>query len=284
MTKTAGPVLVSGATGNVGGEVVAALAATGVPVRALVRDAASAVLPPGAVPVLGDLNRPDSLGAAVEGAGAVFLLPGFADMPGVLRQCHDAGVGRVVLLSGSSVDDGDPDNAISTFMRDSEAAVRAAGIAWTILRPSGFMSNTLQWVPQVRAGDVISAPFADVPIAMIDPVDIAAVAASALTEDGHDGEVYRISGPESLRPADRVRILGRVLDRPLRFVAQTDEQARAEMLATTPPRYVDAFFRFYVDGTLDDSVVFPTVRQISGRAPRTFEQWATAHADDFQGQ
>jgi hypothetical protein len=67
---------------------------------------------------------------------ALFLLPGFADMPGVLRQCHDAGVRRVVLLSGSSVDDGDPDNAISTFMRVSEAAVRAAGIAWTILRPS----------------------------------------------------------------------------------------------------------------------------------------------------
>ena len=87
-------------------------------------------------------------------------------------------------------------------MIESEAAVRASGLAWTMVRSFGFMSNTLPWVPQLRDGDVLRAPFAAVPIAMIDPFDIAAVAAVALIAAGHDGRVYTVSGPQS-RAADR---------------------------------------------------------------------------------
>jgi uncharacterized protein YbjT (DUF2867 family) len=166
-------------------------------------------------------------------------------------------------------------------MTRTEEAVRASGLAWTILRPMAFMSNTFQWLPQLNAGDLVRAPFAYVRAAVTDPADIAAVAALALTEDGHEGRVYPVSGPEPLTPADRLAILGRVLGRSLRFQAQPDDEARAEMSAAMPAEYVDAFFRFYADGTLDESVVWPTVRDLTGRPPRTFEQWAAAHAEMF---
>src|SRR5438874_1727010 len=175
-------ILVTGATGNVGGELVSALAGAGQPVRALTRDDSPRDFPPGVQQVAGDLNR---------------------------------------------------------------------------------------------------APFAGVAVAMIDPYDIAAVAAAALTADGHEGRVYTVSGPEPLRPADRTRILGEVLGRDLRFEGQPDDEARAEMSASMPAEYVDAFFDFYVTGTLDESQPQPDVRDITGRAPRTFRQWAEAHAAAF---
>ena len=111
---------------------------------------------------------------------------------------------------------------------------------------------------------------------------VAAVAAAALTTDGHEGRVYTVSGPESLRPADRARILGEVLGRDLRFEGQPDDEARAEMSASMPATYVVAFFDFYVTGTLDESRPRPDVADVTGRPPRTFRQWAQAHASLFQ--
>jgi uncharacterized protein YbjT (DUF2867 family) len=279
---TSGPVLVAGATGNIGGELVRALAAAGVPVRALVRETAPAGLPPDVDAVAGDLDRPDSLRAALDGAEAAFLLPGFSDMPGVMGRVRDAGVRRVVLLSGGSAEAGDRDDAVTRYMRDSEAAVRGGGVAWTILRPSGFMSNTLQWAESVRAGDVVRAPFAGVPIAVIDPYDIAAVAAVALLRGGHEGRALRLTGPDALLPADRARILGEVLGREIRFEGQPDDEAHAEMSASMPAEYVEAFFSFYVDGKLDESVVLPTVAEVCDRPPRSFALWAAEHAGAFR--
>jgi uncharacterized protein YbjT (DUF2867 family) len=136
-------------------------------------------------------------------------------------------------------------------------------------------------MPQLRAGDVVRAPFAGVRAAMTDPADIATVAALALTAPGHEGRIYELSGPQALTPADRVTILAQVLGRDLRFQAQDDDEARAQMSATTPAQYVDAFFNFYADGALDESKVLPTVRTLTGRPPRTFAQWASEHAAAF---
>jgi uncharacterized protein YbjT (DUF2867 family) len=274
-------ILVTGATGNVGGELVRALADAGQPVRALVRAGREPEFPAGVQPVAGDLNRPESMRPALAGVRALFLYPGYHDMAGTLAEARQAGVSRVVMLSGSSATSGDLSNAVSRYMIESETAVRDSGLAWTMVRSFGFMSNTLQWVPQLRAGDVVRAPFAGVQVAMIDPSDIAAVAAAALTEPGHDGRVYTVSGPQALRPADRARILGEVLGRDLRFEAQPDDEARAEMAAAMPAAYVDAFFDFYVKGTLDESQPQPDVAEVTGRPPRTFRQWAQAHAGEF---
>ena len=274
-------ILVAGATGNVGGELVRALADAGETVRAMSRGPTPSWLPEGVEGVVGDLDRPESLADALDGVGGVFLLPGYRDMPGLLAEVRRAGVGRVVLLSGGSAEDGDMDNAISRYMILSEEAVRESGVPWTILRPSGFMSNALRWAPQLRSGDVVRAPFAGVRVAAIDPHDIAAVAAEALISAGHEGHAYRLSGPEALLPADQVRVLAFVLGRDLRFDGQPDAEARAEMEGVMPTEYVDAFFSFYVEGTLDESKVYPTVEEITDAKPRTFEQWAVAHAGAF---
>jgi uncharacterized protein YbjT (DUF2867 family) len=274
--------LITGGTGNVGGELLAALTNAGQDVRALTRTARPATLPPGAQAVTGDLDQPDSLHAALDGVQGVFLLPGYQDMPGVLRATRDAGVQRVVLLSGSSAGSGDMTNAISAYMIRSEAAVRDSGVPWTILRPSGFMSNTLRWLPQLQAGNVVLEPFANVPVAVIDPYDIAAVSASALLSPQHEGQTRLLSGPEALLPSDRLRILGLELGRDLRLDAQPNDDARAKMSREMPQEYVDAFFDFYVEGALDDSQVHPAVEEILGRRPRTFQQWAKAHTNAFR--
>jgi uncharacterized protein YbjT (DUF2867 family) len=161
---------------------------------------------------------------------------------------------------------------------DLEVAVRDSGLAWTILRPSGYQSNALRWLPQLRQGDVVRAPWPDVAIAAIDPADIAA---TVLTEPGHEATALSLSGPEPVKPADQIETLAAVLARPLRYEPLSDDQARAQMEADTPPAYVDAFFRFYSDGEFDDSPVLDTVRQMTGRRPRRFEQWARAHAAAF---
>jgi uncharacterized protein YbjT (DUF2867 family) len=274
--------LVTGATGNVGAEVVRALTAADQRVRALVRSGRPAGLPPGVEAVAGDLNRPESLAEALAGVRGVFLLPGYEDMKGVLAEVRGAGVERVVLLSGSSAASGDSSNAVSAYMIRSEDAVRESGVAFTILRPFGFMSNALRWRDQLEAGDVVREPFADVAVAVVDPADIGAVAATALLADGHEGRIHVVSGPQALRPADRVGILGAALGRELRLEALSDDEARTQMSAQMPVEYVDAFFDFYVEGSLDESQVQPTVREVLGREPRTFEQWVAAHADAFR--
>ena len=275
--------LVTGATGNVGGELVRLLARTHQGVRALTRDPASAELPATIEAVPGDLNVARTLRPALAGARGVFLLPGYPDMPAILTEIRAAGVEHVVLLSGSSAASGDMSNAISAYMIRSEEAAKYSGVPWTILRPSGFMSNALRWIPQLRAGDVVREPFADASVAVIDPADIAAVAAAVFRSPRpHKGQTYELSGPDALLPGDRLRLLGAVLRRNLRLEALPHDEAREQMSREMPAAYVDAFFDFYVHGTLDESRVHPTAAQILGRPPRTFLQWAHEHKEAFR--
>jgi uncharacterized protein YbjT (DUF2867 family) len=277
-------IVVTGATGNVGGEVVAALSARGQHVRAVVRDPERASVPTGVAVVRGDLELPESLTSSLAGAGGVFLLGGWGDMTGLMRRIVDAGVRRVVLLSSRCVIGGQADNPITHLWLDSEAAVRDSGIDWTILRPSSFHANALRWLPQLREGDLVQAPWPQVAIASIDPADIAAVAATVLTEPGHERTELALSGPEPLTPGQQVAILADVLERPLRYEPLSDEAARTRMATDTPTPFIEAFFRFYSDGEFDDSIVLDTVKRITRRPPRTFTDWARAHAQAFRNQ
>ena len=236
-------------------------------------------LPDGVQAFATDLSRPESTRSAFRDVDRVFLLPGY---PGVARIAADAGVTRIVQLSGGSAGSGDQSNAVTRYMARSELEVRETEVEWTFLRPSAFMSNTLRWVPQIAdGGNVIRAPFADVALASVDPADIAAVAAIALVEDGHAAMVYRPTGPEALLPEEQVAVLADILRRPLRFQAQSNDDARRSMLETTPPEYVAAFFDFYVNGSIDESTVRPTVSDVTGRPPATFATWARNHAPEF---
>ncbi|MFD6160156.1 NAD(P)H-binding protein [Nocardia sp. NPDC060256] len=274
-------ILVTGATGNIGGELVTALSESGTPVRALVRDPAKAALPAGVTAATGDLNRPETLADALDGVSALFLLPGYDNQADFLDRAKKAGVQRIVLLSSAAAGLRDLDNAVSRYMTLSEQAVRESELAWTFLRPRSFMSNALRWLPQLAAGDTVRVQFPDVRVGAIDPADIAAVAALALTGDDLDGRVLDLTGPQALLPADQIAVLAAVLDRQLVSHGLTTEETKAELAATMPQHYVDAFLSFFADGTLDEATLYPTVRDLTGRPPRTFEQWAHTHAADF---
>jgi uncharacterized protein YbjT (DUF2867 family) len=271
-------ILVTGASGTVGREVLAPLTAAGEAVRAVVRDPGRARAPAGVDVVAGDLDRPASLAGPLAGARGVFLLGGFADMPGLLAEIRRAGVQRVTLLGSGCVVGGRPQNAITRMWLESEAAVRESGVAWTVLRSSGFAANALRWREQLRAGDVVRAPWPDVAIAAIDPADIAAAAVAVLTRPGHEGTAPMLTGPAALRPAEQVAILGRVLERDLRYEPQSDDEARAAMAGRFPDEVVDAFFAFYSAGEYDDSIVRPDLPRIIGRPARSFADWAAANA------
>lgn len=274
--------VVTGATGNIGAELVRALAEDGQRVRAVVRDPARASLPDGVEAVTGDLNRPETLAEALDGAQGMYLMPGYEHLDELLVLAGKAGLARVVLLSGGSAALADLGNAVSRYMALSEQTVRESGLAWTFLRPRSFMSNALRWLPQLAAGDMVRAQFSGVRVAAVDPADIAAVAARALTGGDLDGRILDLTGPAALLPAEQVEILAEVLDRPLVCRELTDDETRAELAATMPRAYAEAFTSFFIDGTLDESEVHPTVREVTGREPRTFRQWAQAHADAFR--
>jgi uncharacterized protein YbjT (DUF2867 family) len=275
-------ILVTGATGNAGGGVVNGLLELGADVRAAVRPGSDANLPDGVARVEADLGDTESVRGAAEGTNGAFLLSGYGGIDESVSTLGDVGVERVVLLSSSGAPSGDLDNAVARYHILSERAVRESGLAWTFLQPNSFMSNAYRWLPQLENGDVIRAPFADIAISTIHPDDLGAVAARALTTAEHEGQTYRLSGPEALRPAEQVAILAKYSGRDLRFEGQSDDEARAEMEQAMPREYVDAFFQFFREGLIDETTVHPTVEQVTGREPRTFEQWAEANAEAFR--
>jgi uncharacterized protein YbjT (DUF2867 family) len=270
-------ILVLGATGNVGAAVVDAGLAAGHAVRAVSRSGAG--LPAGAQGYRGDLNDAATLTAAFDGVDAMFTLAGYSGLAGTLAGAAAAGVARVVLLSSSSAPSGRRDNAVAKYHLESEDLVRASGLSWTMLRPNAFMANALRWREQILAGEPVREPFGDVALSVIDPGDIAAVAVAALTTPGHDGQAYRLSGPEALTAAERAQILGSALGRTLTVVVPSDEEAREGL----PPEYADAFQQFYRDGLIDETTVQPTVAQVLGRPPVTFAEWAARNRERFLG-
>jgi len=285
-------ILVTGATGHVGGELVRQLAAAGESVRAMTRRPGEARLPEGVEAVYGDAEDPGSLDAAFAGARGAFLMSAQAVGAGSMEPTHDialaraaarAGVRRVVKLSVLD-GGGGGDDVIARWHATAEAALTSADFAWTLLRPGRFMSNALQWAGMIRAGDEVSIPFADRPAASVDPADVAAIAALALTagSDGeHAGAAYELSGPQTLTPAEELSVLAEVLGRPLRLVEVSAEAARAGMERYGfPPEVVDAIMRSTQDSDRGTEVL-PTVEKLLGRPARTFTQWARAHAGAF---
>lgn len=269
-----------GATGNVGGELVSLLAEAGHGVRALSSRERRGDRPRGVRTFAVDLNRGESLRAALEGADGAFMMSGYDD-PGLVAELTRAGVQRVVLLSSSSVEGAGTGNAVAAYHRASEQALAASELEATVLRPNTFATNALRWIPAIREDRPVVAPFATVAIAVNDPRDIAKVALIALTQAGHGGRAYRITGPQALLPEEQVAILGEVLGRRIAFRAQSDADARAEMDASMPAAYVEAFFEFFVAGRIDETTVRPTVREVTGAEPRSFRDWAQDHAGSF---
>ncbi|MET7459685.1 NAD(P)H-binding protein [Nonomuraea sp. NPDC005501] len=311
-------ILVTGATGNVGREVVARLAAAGVSVRTLVRDARRA--PEGVDAVEGDLAVPATLEPALAGVEAVFLIWPFLTAEGAppVLDVLERHIRRVVYLSSSGVNaagvnaagvnaagvnaagvnasgvnaagvnasgvgsaSGRQTDPINQLHADMERLITGSGMEWTVLRADTIASNTRGWAAQIRDAGVVRGPEI-APTAVVDPRDVAAVAALVLAGGGHMGRTYVLTGPEVIGRADQVRAIGEAVGRPLRFEKVPVEEARARMLADgRPPALVEALLS--AAGTRARSgVVTTTVEQLTGEPARTFARWAADHAADFR--
>lgn len=266
--------LITGATGTVGRPLLDALA--GHPVRAVTRD-------PSRLPGVDAVAAPDFTGVT-----AVFLNPRTVglDAPDLLARAKAAGVTWVVALSATNVDE-PLDHQPSRFNGDRNAEVEAAaidsGLEWVSLRAAYFAINTAwAWGPQLRAGDVVRAPFARHAEAPVDPRDLAAVAARALTGDELVGRKLVLTGPESLTHEELVATIGRVTGRELRFAEVPAPAAAAGMVAHGQrPEFVAALMARYGREAERPALVSGDVEKALGRPARSFAEWVADHADLF---
>jgi uncharacterized protein YbjT (DUF2867 family) len=277
-------ILIAGATGTVGRELVAQLSAGDTPVRALVRDPASANLPAGVELMQGDLSDPASLSDPLDAVESMFLVWPFTSeqaattlAPAVIAAITRR-VRRVVYLSADAASQ-NPDR----FWARLERLIESSAAEFTFLRPTGFAKNTLMWAPQVRAGDLVRWPYGAAARSLIDERDIAAVALRALTEDGHAGATYVLSGPQTLTQIEQLDAIGAAIGRPLRWEEISREAARPGLVSAFGD---DAF----ADSALDTWARFvalpesttQTVEEITGSPARSLGEWAAHHADDFR--
>lgn len=276
-----GMILITGASGTIGGAVVQLLSEAGVAVRAMTRDPARVSAD---VPVVrGDFRDPPSLA----GVDTVFLivLPG-QDLT-LLDAARAAGVGKVVLLSAIGTGERVGDSVVGPWFASAERAVRASGMDWTVLRPTNFASNSLRWLAEITEGKPIADASAGVPDGVVDPRDVAAVAAAALTSSDHNGQTYTLTGPELLTLADQAAVLSRVLHRPVRTEVVTVAEARAlaeELFRAhgLDVAIVDGYLAALAWGrTGGAAVLSDDVPRILGRPATTFETWVRDHADAF---
>lgn len=269
-------ILVAGATGNVGRPLVEQLNREGHQVLALTRNPA-ARFPEGVEVVIGDLTQPETIAPALEGVVGLHLINFGGENYGqletgeeIVKLAEAAGVKRVTVLMGGE-------------KSPLEAAVEASSMAWTFLQPVEFMSGAFDWEAPIRDENTVKMGFANRRSAMVHDADIASVTAVALTEDGHGGKTYTITGPEVLTPPEMLRIIGETIGRKVQLIELSEAEAREQWRSEGFPDEVIEFF-VWVHGNTPPIgyTVVPTVEQVTGRPARTFAQWASENADRFR--
>lgn len=281
-------ITVTGATGNIGRTLVDLLTEAGEEVTAVSRTAAAvATSNSGIRSVQADLATGEGLPTALDGARALFLLLGgalniqAAEPARLIDAARQAGVERIVLVS-SQVSATRPGMLSHAGLREYEAAVRESGLETTVLRPAGFASNAFAWADSVRSDRTVFAPFGDVALPVVDPADIAAVAAAALREDGHAGRTYELTGPAALSPREQTAAISRALGEDVSFVELSRDQAHA-MLSQFMPEQV-------ATGTLDvlgtplpeEARVSRDAETVLGRPASTFDAWVARNLPAFR--
>jgi uncharacterized protein YbjT (DUF2867 family) len=280
-------ILVTGATGTVGREVVAQLLVVGAKVRALTRNPSGAQLDRQVELVAGDLNQPETIAKAVEGVERIFSLalgPQLGIQEASLVQAaQKAGARHIVKLSALRPA-GEARSGIATWHQASERAIQNMDIAWTFVQPGAFMSNALNWRDSIKGQGKVFSNYGDGKLSYIHPRDIAAVAVRALTEPGHEGKAYPVTGPEALSVSELVQLLSEAVGKPIEYLPITDDVAREGMeKAGLPIFLIDAllpFASFVRSGKGAETL--PTVEQVTGRKQLTFTDWAREHATDFR--
>jgi uncharacterized protein YbjT (DUF2867 family) len=289
-----GMILLTGATGTIGRALLPLLAGQGTPLRVLARDPGKVPAAPGLEVLQGDLDDPASLKPAVEGVTTLFLLTA----PSTATPVHDmavldastgAGVQRVVRLSAiASGERNDDGTVVGGWHQQADDAVRASDLAWTILRPTTFASNTLWWADVLRSGAPVANPTGDGTQGIIDPRDVAEVAAKVLTATGstaagHAGRTYTLTGPELLSVPDQATQLAAALGRPIEVIDQSLDEVRSELLASgmEPPVVTTVIAGMSWARSGHNAIVTDDVTEFLGRPPTRFATWAADHRDLF---
>lgn len=283
-------ILIIGATGNIGRQVLSQLPTSGVQVRALVRNPQTVSLPPHIEVVHGDLTLPETLDPCLDGVDAVFLVwtaPASAIAPALKRITKYAR--RIVFLS-SPYKSAHPffqaaqPNPMAAMQQEIERMIETSGRQWTFLRPGMFAMNTLGWWAQrIRAGgDVVRWPHITAATAPIHERDIGTIAVHALCEEGHSGAEYVLTGPQSLSQLEQIATIGSVIGRSLRLEEISPDEARAELLPVLPISVVNMLLDAWAGAIGQPAFVTSTVEEITGVRARTFQEWATDHAKEFR--
>jgi uncharacterized protein YbjT (DUF2867 family) len=282
-------ILVTGATGKVGQEVVRQLATAGVPARALVRDPtrASSIRIPGIEIVVGDLARPETLPPAFAGVERVFLLtPAAPDQvelqSNALEAARRAGALRIVKLSVA----GGPDSGtqIGRWHWATEKQIEASGLGFTFLRPTLYMQQMISYAPSIAATGAFSAPMGAGEIAVVDTRDVASVAVTVLTEDDHDRRIYDLTGPEALSYDRMADAISDAIGKKVVYAHVPPEYTRKQMLADGLPRWLADDMLVLAASFRDGygATVTATVAEVTKHPPRSFRQFARDYAHVFR--
>lgn len=279
------PIVVTGATGTVGSRVVRQLLEMGAPVRAAVRSPEKIEEAPGLETFAIDFARPETLVAAMNGSEHLFLLTAFT--PAMVDQskalvdaAKAAGIEHVAKLSALGAG---PEAAIELgkWHSKGEQYLEASGLGWTHLRPNSFMQNYITFHAEaIRSQNAFYLPHGDGKMSLVDARDVAAVAAKALTEPGHMGRAYELTGPEAIDNHEVASVLSRAVGRKIAYVDVTDEAARKAMADMGSPEVLtEALMGLNnVIRAGYTATVTNTVEAVTGRAPRTIEEFARDHA------
>lgn len=279
-------VLVIGATGRAGREVVSQLVASGMEVRAFVRPSSNTAGMQDVELAVGDLTRPETLDGAVDGVDAAFVVwtaPLSAAAAAIehLRR----GVRRLVLLSSPHQTPHpffQQPNPMAAMQKELERLIAGAGFDLTTLRPGMFASNTVMWWgEQIRRGDEVRWPYASAETAPIDERDIAAAAVRAIADPKHIDRDYVITGPRGLTHRAQVEAIGAAIDRRLTFVESSPDEFREQMRGV-PVHVIDMLLNAWQAATQHPAYVTGTFERIAGRPPRSFQEWARDHAGSFR--
>ena len=276
------PYLITGATGPVGKSIVTQLRAIGQDVRIVTRDRDKA--PVGVEAVQGDFTKGDLPSRVFEGVKRVFLFPAQGGVEVFLKQAKTAQVEQIVVLSSLA--------AAMEFERDTtsmsalhhlaiEKAVIASGIPYTFLRPGTFANNLLFWAHSIQTGGTVYEPYANSVQAPIHEADIAAAAVVALTQDGHQGKTYPLTGPQALTRIEQLNCIGTAIGKQLRLQEIPADVFQKEMEKYMPPPVIKMLLDYWSDTVTVPDVVLPTVEQLTSHKARTLVQWAKDHASDF---
>ncbi|MBS1677640.1 MAG: NAD(P)H-binding protein [Actinobacteria bacterium] len=278
-------IMVTGASGTVGRELLRELAATQETVLAVSRSPNLDNLPGNAKPIAADLSDPTSVAHALGGVESVFLNPAAIEGSAteLLSLLREHGTPRIVLLSALTVEHPAGEERFAERFRRLERCVADSGLGSTILRSSDFDGNVRLWAPQIRMGGIVRAPYADARTSPVHERDLAAIAAKALLDSAHAGRTYTLTGPDSLDQRQKAAIIGEAIGSEVVFEELTPEQARAGMLEKgVPAEIVDRLLGSLADYAVAAGPTTVTVAELLDRPVLTFADWAAANAAMFR--